>query len=91
LTDAAISNKTDMLSGLKENVILGHLIPAGTGLTKYSKLEIVRPADEEEELARDFRIEMSELMQSLERRAGGLQEDLGSEEQEGANPTVPAE
>ncbi len=91
LTDAAIANKVDSLSGLKENVILGHLIPAGTGLTKYAKLGIVRPQEEEEELARDFRIEMSELMQSLERRAGGLEEDLGEAAAEGTNPAIPQE
>ena len=34
LTDAAIKGKVDKLSGLKENVIVGRLIPAGTGLTK---------------------------------------------------------
>ena len=72
-------------------MILGHLIPAGTGLTKYSGLEIVRPQEEEEELARDFRIEMSELMQSLENRAGGLEEDMGQEAAEGTNPPVSQE
>ena len=35
LTDAAIKNKRDYLMGLKENVIIGKLIPAGTGLKKY--------------------------------------------------------
>jgi DNA-directed RNA polymerase subunit beta' len=35
LTEAAISGKTDMLRGLKENVIMGRLIPAGTGLPRY--------------------------------------------------------
>ena len=34
LTDAAIRGKIDRLEGLKENVIVGRLIPAGTGLTK---------------------------------------------------------
>jgi DNA-directed RNA polymerase subunit beta' len=35
LTDAAIEGKVDHLLGLKENVIMGHLIPAGTGLKKF--------------------------------------------------------
>jgi DNA-directed RNA polymerase subunit beta' len=35
LTDAAIKGKTDKLIGLKENVIIGHMIPAGTGMRKY--------------------------------------------------------
>ena len=35
LSEAAITAKTDELLGLKENVIVGHLIPAGTGLREY--------------------------------------------------------
>jgi DNA-directed RNA polymerase subunit beta' len=35
LTDAAINAKCDYLQGMKENVIVGHLIPAGTGLPEY--------------------------------------------------------
>jgi DNA-directed RNA polymerase subunit beta' len=38
LNEAAISGKVDELLGLKENVIVGHLIPAGTGLRAYDKL-----------------------------------------------------
>ncbi len=40
LTEAAINGKIDHLLGLKENVIMGRLIPAGTGVTNYSKLEM---------------------------------------------------
>ena len=40
LTEAAIKGKVDPLVGLKENVIIGKLIPAGTGLVEYT--EIVR-------------------------------------------------
>ena len=40
LTEAAIQGKIDLLRGLKENVIMGRLIPAGTGLAKYNKPEI---------------------------------------------------
>lgn len=39
LTDAAIKGKTDQLLGLKENVIIGKLIPAGTGMQRYRKIE----------------------------------------------------
>src|SRR5699024_8199012 len=39
LTDAAIKGKTDELLGLKENVILGKLIPAGTGMPTYRNIE----------------------------------------------------
>ncbi len=40
LTQAAVAGKVDNLKGLKENVIMGRLIPAGTGLSKYRPLEI---------------------------------------------------
>jgi DNA-directed RNA polymerase subunit beta' len=40
LTDAATLGKTDRLKGFKENVIMGHLIPAGTGLPAYRRLRI---------------------------------------------------
>jgi DNA-directed RNA polymerase subunit beta' len=40
LTEAAIQGKVDLLRGLKENVIMGRLIPAGTGVTNYAKAEI---------------------------------------------------
>jgi DNA-directed RNA polymerase subunit beta' len=42
LTDAAISGKVDYLLGLKENVIVGQLIPAGTGLKRYKELLVVK-------------------------------------------------
>ncbi len=45
LTDATICGKRDNLSGLKENVIVGHLIPAGTGLREYENI-IVGSSDE---------------------------------------------
>ena len=45
LNEAAISGKTDYLEGMKENVICGHLIPAGTGLREFSNLVV---ADAEE-------------------------------------------
>ena len=41
LTDAAIKGKVDPLIGLKENVIIGKLIPAGTGMSRYRNLKIV--------------------------------------------------
>jgi DNA-directed RNA polymerase subunit beta' len=44
LTDAAIRGAKDDLLGLKENIIIGHLIPAGTGVYRYSELEIEPPA-----------------------------------------------
>jgi DNA-directed RNA polymerase subunit beta' len=40
LTEAAVSGKEDKLRGLKENVIIGHLIPAGTGMKRYRQMDI---------------------------------------------------
>jgi DNA-directed RNA polymerase subunit beta' len=40
LTDAAIKGKMDQLKGLKENVIIGHLIPAGTGMPEYRHIDV---------------------------------------------------
>ena len=51
LTEAAIKGKVDHLIGLKENILIGKLIPAGTGLKKYRDIEIqkVEPEIEDEE------------------------------------------
>ncbi|MEA2625651.1 MAG: DNA-directed polymerase subunit beta [Candidatus Binatota bacterium] len=40
LTEAAIQGKVDRLAGLKENVIMGRLVPAGTGLLRYSRMQV---------------------------------------------------
>lgn len=60
LNEAAINGKTDTLEGMKENVICGHLIPAGTGLREYDKLTVASKEDyaamlraEEEKNARE--------------------------------------
>ena len=51
LTEAAISGRVDYLRGLKENVIMGRLIPAGTGMEYYRNVDIER--DETIDQARD--------------------------------------
>ena len=56
LTDAAINGKIDPLLGLKENVIIGKLIPAGTGMSRYRKIEVVKKAPEILELTDDGEI-----------------------------------
>ncbi|MCR5741975.1 MAG: DNA-directed RNA polymerase subunit beta', partial [Gammaproteobacteria bacterium] len=48
LTDACLRGQTDYLQGLKENVIIGGLIPAGTGILKDTKFEYEGPREEEE-------------------------------------------
>ena len=52
LTDAAVSGRIDQLRGLKENVIMGRLIPAGTGLGRYRDLIVSSKHDIEMDLAR---------------------------------------
>ena len=47
LTDAAIKGKRDELLGLKENVIIGKLVPAGTGMNRYRKVDLVKTSPEE--------------------------------------------
>jgi len=59
LNEAAINGKVDELSGLKENVIVGHLIPAGTGLREYEKL-IVGSLEEYEALMASKKAEAEE-------------------------------
>ncbi|MCC8043373.1 MAG: DNA-directed RNA polymerase subunit beta' [Oscillospiraceae bacterium] len=46
LTDAAIKGKTDHLVGLKENTIIGKLLPAGTGMPEYNDVQIIRNDNE---------------------------------------------
>jgi len=43
LTDASVEGKVDELLGLKENVVMGHLIPAGTGINLYKELKVEGP------------------------------------------------
>ena len=73
LTDAAIKGKVDHLIGLKENVIIGKLVPAGTGMKCYSDVEIQSvngpddegpaPTTHEEEREEDFQPEEEDLFQ----------------------------
>jgi DNA-directed RNA polymerase subunit beta' len=51
LTEAALAGRIDNLVGLKENVILGHLIPAGTGFSWYAKGRLKREITLEEGFA----------------------------------------
>ena len=68
LTDAAVKGKVDKLMGLKENVIIGKLIPAGTGMSRYNDVDI--KAENELELEVD-----NELSRPIEEE---LHEELGS-------------
>ncbi|MCL6628351.1 MAG: DNA-directed RNA polymerase subunit beta' [Armatimonadetes bacterium] len=69
LTEAAVKGKRDNLVGLKENVIIGRLIPAGTGLPVYRAVEVESPEAQRREL------EARELL-----RATGIAERHGAEQ-----------
>ena len=76
LTEAALSGKVDNLFGLKENVILGHLVPAGTGFKAYQDKAVKKLAEPIEE-PRPIEEEVASLdpLAALARvasRAGGL-------------------
>ena len=57
LTEAAIKGKTDNLIGLKENVIIGKLIPAGTGMAAYKNIHINTEFEEKEEESNEVVVE----------------------------------
>ena len=61
LTEAAIQGKKDSLLGLKENVIMGHLIPAGTGLDRYRRIRIVDEKGKDLEVPVPEEVPMSKL------------------------------
>ena len=68
LTDAAIKGKVDPLLGLKENVILGKLIPAGTGMSRYRDLKVF---SESPMIPKTTNLEISEIPANNEENALG--------------------
>ncbi len=74
LTDAAVRGKTDYLLGLKENVIMGHLIPAGTGLKKYDNIELIDDNEVEEMMGLDEPAGETE-QQPLTAKSGAVEEN----------------
>jgi DNA-directed RNA polymerase subunit beta' len=92
LTDAALEGKIDRLNGLKENVIIGKLIPAATGLKRYRRIEI-EPAEplprglddvgllEGEDLAAELGLDDGDGLQGFGR---SLEQDLAQLDQIGA-------
>jgi DNA-directed RNA polymerase subunit beta' len=97
LTDASLEGKTDRLNGLKENVIIGKLIPAATGLKRYRRIEIEpseplpRAIDEvglldQEEIAAELGLSNGEGLGGYGQE---FDADLASLEQIGAGATDP--
>ena len=75
LTEAAISGKVDYLRGLKENVIMGRLIPAGTGLHRYRQLTIGTQMPTEEEVAAALTEEEARALEFLRGGAAEAEEE----------------
>ena len=75
LTEAAINGKVDPLIGLKENVIIGKLIPAGTGMKRYRSVKLTTDAVEELNVSEDGEFSLGEDTDEVE-----VTENLGSEE-----------
>ncbi|MCD8131565.1 MAG: DNA-directed RNA polymerase subunit beta' [Lachnospiraceae bacterium] len=78
LTDAAIKGKTDPLIGPKENVLIGKLIPAGTGMKRYRNIEL--SSDVAETISYDDEIEFTEDEDEEEMADGVLVEESYDEE-----------
>ncbi len=84
LTEAAINGKVDYLRGLKENVIMGRLIPAGTGMEYYRRVKIAGEDVVEEEPLPEQEVSLADGLGDYTDETGavytgGLSEDLGEE------------
>ncbi len=77
LTEAAIKGKVDELVGLKENVIIGKLIPAGTGLSKYrnTKISTENEEAESEETAEDIEEKTTESVEEVKEETSDMPEN----------------
>ncbi len=73
LTNAAIAGSVDALHGLKENVIIGHMIPAGTGIRNYRNVKLF------DKDATDLDVRMNEILElrKLEKAAAEEDDDMG--------------
>lgn len=83
LTEAAIKGKVDPLIGLKENVLIGKLIPAGTGMKRYQNVKLDTDMDEEAELDFDEDIDLNE---SLDLTEDGAEDEAAVEAEETEEP-----
>jgi DNA-directed RNA polymerase subunit beta' len=86
LTEAALSGRSDPLLGLKENVIIGKLIPAGTGMRRYRSVRVnplVEPPEFDERVEADLLSEGGAVAE--------LQQYEDTSDEEDSEPVVPAE
>ncbi len=77
LTEAALRGASDELIGLKENVLLGHLIPAGTGFKPYQSIRVVALAEPPETDGDDQALMMEEASRAAEALGAGRHDALG--------------
>ncbi|MBP3902183.1 MAG: DNA-directed RNA polymerase subunit beta', partial [Blautia sp.] len=95
LTEAAIKGKVDHLIGLKENVIIGKLIPAGTGLKRYSRIKL--DTGEPEENIEELKEERNLIASAPEEESDSIDfgddifEDDFPEDEEQDEETIPEE
>ena len=99
LTEASINGRVDYLRGLKENVIMGRLIPAGTGLGAYKRLTVDVHGDEEDEVPVRRRMEEEVIERDMDddlddvddEEADEVEAEGGGEVEGGAAPTEAAQ
>lgn len=75
LTEAAVKGKIDDLVGLKENVIIGKLIPAGTGMQKYQNIRINTENEEKPEEVEDTTKTVEEVAEKEEEVIANVEEN----------------
>ncbi len=78
LTNAAIEGSTDSLRGLKENVIIGHLIPAGTGIRKYKNITLFDEHTEDLDAHVQEILEQRKTEQEMEARAERTETEINT-------------
>ncbi len=78
LTEAALAARTDTLVGLKENVLLGHLIPAGTGFKPYTQMRVVKLAEPPAEAAATREEEIEDAAAIAEAAGAQTREQIGT-------------
>jgi len=79
LTNAAIAGSTDALRGLKENIIIGHPIPAGTGMKRYRAVKLF------DEDSQDLDVQMQEILEQRKLEALA-EEEMMAVQEEGGEP-----
>ncbi|WP_319478127.1 DNA-directed RNA polymerase subunit beta' [Marispirochaeta aestuarii] len=76
LTNAAISGDTDSLRGLKENVAIGHLIPAGTGMRKYRNMKLFDETSDDLDATVQGILEQRKIEREAQMENGVLEEEV---------------